>query len=215
MNLTEIEGIIGYRFHDRKLLQRALTHISYANEHGGESYERLEFLGDAVIQLLVSERLYGMGGDEGVMTMRRQKLVSAEPLEEAVRRLGLQNYLLHAGGSENVGKKAISSIFESVTAAIYLDGGAKEARRFVISNLFFEVGGDRNYKGELQELLQSHGMHPVYTMLEKKGEDHHPVFCAMAEADGLTATGEGGSKRAAEQEAAKALLDLIKRKKIS
>lgn len=210
MDLKKIESIIGYTFRNPELLKVALTHASYANEHGGESYERMEYLGDAVIQLFVSERLYGMGGDEGIMTQRRQQLVSAEPLEEAVKRLGLDNYLIHAGGKENVGKKAISSIFESVTAAIYLDGGAKEARRFVISNLFFEEGGDRNYKGELQELLQAHGSRPFYTLLSKSGEDHAPVFSVKAEADGKVAEGTGKSRKTAEQNAAKAMLSLMK-----
>ena len=210
MDRKKIESVIGYTFRNPELLKVALTHSSYANEHGGESNERMEYLGDAVIQLFVSERLYGMGGDEGVMTQRRQKLVSAEPLEEAVKRLGLDRFLIHAGGKENVGKKAISSLFESVTAAIYLDGGAKEARRFVISNLFFEESGERNYKGELQELLQSHGSRPSYTLLSKSGEDHAPVFSVKAEADGKIAEGKGKSRKTAEQNAAKAMLSLMK-----
>lgn len=212
MDLKKIESIIGYEFHNEAFLETALTHSSYANEHGGESYERMEFLGDAVIQLFVSERLYGMGGDEGLMTARRQKLVAAKPLEDATRRLGLEKFLLHAGGKENVGKKAISSIFESVTAAIYLDGGAKEARRFVLSNLFLEEESERNYKGELQEFLQAKGSLPTYSLLEKKGEDHQPTFLVRAEAESVTVEATGKSKKAAERNAAKKLLFALKGK---
>ncbi|MGN1234799.1 MAG: ribonuclease III [Christensenellaceae bacterium] len=213
MQTERIESLIGYTFRNKELLSIALTHSSYSNEHGGENYERLEFLGDAIVQLVVSERLYHMGGNEGVMTVRRQQIVSADPLEEAVRRLGLERYLLHTGGAENVGKKAISSIFESVTAAVYLDGGIQEAKKFVLSNLPVSAGGEINYKGELQERLQSHGSRPHYTLVEKRGEEHDPLFSVRVDADGVTAYGEGKSRRAAEQIAAREALALLKGKR--
>lgn len=208
MNLQTVEERIGYTFRNRNLLTTALTHASYANEHGGESYERMEFLGDSVIQLIVSEQLYFRDGDEGVMTARRQKIVAAEPLERAVKAISLDAFVLQSGG---IGKKGISSVFESVTAAIYLDGGMEEAKRFVLSHLDME-GKESNYKGELQELLQAKGKHPVYTFLEKTGEEHNPVFRCKVEANGFVAVGEGKNKKQAEQNAAKAALKRIKGK---
>lgn len=207
MNLQTVEEKIGYTFRDRSLLKIALTHSSYANNFGGVSYERMEFLGDSVIQLIVSEVLYASGGDEGAMTAKRQQVVAAEPLERAVKTMHLDEYIYRHGGE--VGKKAISSVFESVTAAIYLDGGMEQAKKFVLSHLAME-GKEVNYKGELQELLQAKGKHPVYTFLEKTGEEHDPVFLCQVEADGLSATGAGKNKKQAEQNAAKAVLERLK-----
>lgn len=208
MNLQIIEEKLGYTFQNKNLLKIALTHASYANEHGGQSYERMEFLGDSVIQFVVTEELYQRGNfNEGVMTAQRQKIVSAEPLERAVKKISLDSFVLGVGG---IGKKGISSVFESVTAAIYLDGGMEKAKKFVLTHLSMEAEVEVNYKGKLQELMQAKGLLPTYTTLDKMGEDHDPVFRCQVEADGIVAVGQGKNKRQAEQNAAKAVLERMK-----
>ena len=204
-DLTRIEEKIGYAFRDRSLLCTCFTHSSYANRFGGESNERLEFLGDAVLGFLVAEQLYGRGGSEGEMTSARIRQVSAGPLEEAVRRMGLESYLLTAG---TAGEKCISSLFEALAAGIYLDGGMQAAREFVLRHL--PSSSEPNYKGDLQEYLQGRHMETArYTLVSRSGEAHAPHFVVRAEGAGKTALGEGGSLRAAEKQAAKALLQIL------
>jgi ribonuclease-3 len=127
-----------------------------------------------------------------------------------VRALGLQNYLLVSGGRANVGKKTISSLFETVIAAIYLDGGYDKAKEFIVKYVHLEErSAPANYKGVLQEFLQSEGQNlPTYETV-KSGKDNAPTFEAKARAMGMVATGVGGNKREAEQQAAKALLDML------
>ena len=129
----EIEGKIGYTFRDKGLLKTCFTHTSYAHEHGCESNERLEFLGDALLGFLVAEALYARGGAEGEMTSLRIRLVSAKPLAEAVRADGLDKYLLLSGAA--AGERVVSSLFEALVAGIWLDGGIDPARTFVFSRL--------------------------------------------------------------------------------
>ena len=200
--IEKIEQEIGYTFGDKGLLSTCFTHSSYANRYGGESNERLEFLGDAVLGFVVAEQLYGSGGSEGEMTSARIRQVSAGPLESAVRRMGLEKYLLTAG---TAGEKSISSLFEALVAGIYLDGGLEAARGYVLRHL--PASSEPNYKGELQELLQGKHMETAhYTVVSRSGEAHDPHFVVQAEGAGITATGEGRSLRAAEKQAAKALL---------
>ena len=142
MTFERLEKEIGYTFRDKALLKTAFVHSTYANAHGGEDNERLEFLGDAVLELIVSERLYrmeerGRTASEGEMTEMRQRLVSGSALAAAARRLGLGEYLRFEGGASNVGEMTISSLFEALVAAIYLDpdGGYPAAERFVLENL--------------------------------------------------------------------------------
>ncbi|MBQ5930135.1 MAG: ribonuclease III, partial [Clostridia bacterium] len=121
----EIERVLGYTFRDKSLLKEAFTHSTYANIHGGKDNERLEYLGDAVLQLVVTEWQYkdDERANEGELTRERQQLVCGDALDDAVENLNLQKYLLIEGGKANIGKKTVSSIFEAVAAAIYLDGG--------------------------------------------------------------------------------------------
>ncbi|MBQ7948346.1 MAG: ribonuclease III [Clostridia bacterium] len=212
----EIEKKIGYTFRDKALLQEAFTHSTYANAHGGKDNERMEYLGDAVLQLVVTEWQYlrDRKAEEGELTRQRQKFVCEETLDEAVRDLGLQKYLLVSGGRANVGKKTVSSLFETVIAAIYLDGGYEPAKAFILEHGHLETQqSTQNYKGALQEFLQAKGEKaPVYET-EKAGKDNAPVFFAKVSAMGKFASGEGGSKKEAEQQAAKALLAQLKGKK--
>lgn len=210
--IKEIEDKIEYTFQNKALLKEAFTHSTYANVHGGKDNERMEYLGDAVLQLVVTEWQYSRDAraDEGKMTSQRQKFVCEEALDEAVRALGLQNYLLVSGGKANVGKKTISSLFETVIAAIYLDGGYDAAKKFIVKYVRLEEQASPiNHKGALQEFLQSKKEQPPTYETVKTGKDNAPTFVAKAEAMGETATGEGGSKKEAEQQAAKNLLDKL------
>lgn len=210
--IKEIEKKIGYVFVNKGLLQTAFTHSTYANQMGGKDNERMEYLGDAVLQLIVTERQFlTSNADEGSLTKSRQKLVCEDALYSAVKKLGIEKYLLISGGKSNVGKKTVSSLYETTLAAIYLDGGYDPAKAFVFKTLLDEDPAcDENPKGDLQEFLQGKGWElPVYKS-EKTGKDNAPVFKCAASAQGKTAYGEGGSKRQAEQNAAKALLDLFK-----
>ena len=210
--LKESEKRIDYTFRNKELLITAFTHSTYANVHGGEDNERLEFLGDSVLQMVVSEALYFRKEKdrvlrEGEMTVLRQMMVRKEALLDAVERLGLKDFLLIEGGAANVGDKTVSSLFETVTAAIYLDSGYRAAKKFSSDNLVFRV--ERNFKGELQELLQKRGEHTPQYVLEKEGKDNNPLFVCHATASGVQAEGSGKSKAAAEQAAAKKLLEIL------
>ena len=207
--IAEIEEKIGYVFKDKKLLKQAFVHSSYGRTKGLEDNERMEYLGDSVLQLVVTEWQYLRdGSDEGKMTSDRQKLVCEETLLAEVHELGLEKYLLYTGKlSQNVGKKAVSSLFETLVAAIYLDGGYDVVKKFILERM-----ADRdttNYKGVLQELLQSRGEPlPVYEPV-KYGLDNAPVYEATATALGLVGKGEGRSKKSAEQLSAKDLLEKL------
>ena len=152
-----IEEKIGYRFSNKKLLEEAFTHVTYAHMHGGKDNERVEFLGDTVLQFVITDYLYRKYPDktEGELTRLRAKLVCEETLLEIVEKLGLEGYLRIEGGKANVGKKTYSSLFETVTGAIYLDGGYDDAKRFILRYAVFKkTNRCQNPKGELQERLQ-------------------------------------------------------------
>lgn len=213
---AEIEEKIGYIFANKSLLKQAFVHSTYAHLRGGEDNERMEYLGDAVLQFAVTDYQYktDKNASEGELTRNRQKLVCENALEEIVLRLQIDKYLLIEGGRANIGKKTISSLFETVTAAIYLDGGYAQAEKFILRNIAsFQQNARRNPKGELQEYLQGAGEEtPVY-QTRKEGKDNAPRFFAEVTACGKTGKGEGGSKREAEQNAAQALLEKLTLKK--
>ncbi|MGN1052063.1 MAG: ribonuclease III [Candidatus Scatosoma sp.] len=222
----EAEKKAGYVFRNKRLLIQAFTHSTYANKYGGEDNERLEFLGDSVLQLIVSEELYARKEklSEGDMTALRQTYVSGEALQRAVEKTGAEALLLYVGKAENIGKKAVQSLFESVLAAIYLDGdgaagdGYGNARAFVKKHLL--CGAKENYKGRLQEVLQGKRLGaPRYEVLSKTGADNAPVYSVRVSAESadeknrgetISATGTGTSKKKAETQAAKNLLEKLK-----
>ncbi len=212
--LSEVENKIGYVFTNKTLLETALTHSSYGKLHGVPDNERLEYLGDAVLELLISERQYFDGvSSEGSMTKTRQGLVSKQPLKLAVEKMGVTEYLRYVGGKDNVGDKTVSSLYESLLAAVYLDGGIEAARAFVARHPLGQEEQTENHKGALQEYLQKQGFPlPEYTF-EKQGKDNAPTFRCVAAAQGKTGEGVGATKRAAEQLAAKALLTILKKGK--
>ena len=210
----EIEEKISYTFRDRALLQEAFTHSTYANAYGGKDNERMEYLGDAVLQLVVTEWQYvrHKRAEEGVLTRERQKLVCEDALFDAVETLGIKRYLLLSGGRANVGKKTVSSLFETVVAAIYLDGGYEPAKAFILRHGRLEEEAFAvNHKGALQEYLQKQGEEPPVYETKKSGKDNAPNFVTTASALGKTAQGEGGSKKAAEQAAAQHLMELLQK----
>ena len=211
VNLQAVEQKIGYVFKNKTLLETALTHSSYGKANKVPDNERMEYLGDAVLQLLISEKQYFDGvSSEGSMTKERQRLVSQQPLKLAVEKMGVAKYLRYVGGKDNVGDKTVSSLYESLLAAVYLDGGIDEARAFVARHPLGQETKSENYKGELQEFLQKQGFPLPEYAFEKQGKDNAPTFRCVATARGKTATGEGATKRSAEQLAAKVLLAELK-----
>ena len=135
--IAELEEKIGYEFKDKNLLRQAFVHSSYGRLKGLEDNERMEYLGDAVLQMVVTEWQYLRdSSDEGKMTSDRQKLVCEETLLAEVHELAIEKYLLYAGSlSQNVGKKAVSSLFETLVAAIYLDGGYEPVKKFILKRI--------------------------------------------------------------------------------
>ena len=215
----EAERKTGYVFRDKRLLVQAFTHSTYANQYGGEDNERLEFLGDSVLQLIVTEELYARKEkfSEGEMTALRQRYVCGAALQTAVEKTGAEKLLMYVGKPENIGNKAVQSLFECVLAAIYLDGngtagdGYENARKYVKKRLFF--GEKENYKGELQEYLQGKGKpRPVYETLSKTGVDNAPSFTVTVRAENAEAQGKGASVKKAEEQAAKRLLVALKKR---
>lgn len=219
VNLTEVEKIIGYNFKTKKLLQTALTHSSYSNEHRVESNERLEFLGDAVIEFIITEKLYKeFKGKEGDLSKVRALVVSEKPLSGAIDKLGLDKYLIKGvGESRNTTQsKAIKcDMFEAICGAIYLDGGIDAVKRFftlavgdIIENLKINGYVD-DPKTKLQEMLKQAKI--VYST-SKSGADHMPVYkTSVFINDVKMGTGTGSNKRTAEENAASVAINNLKK----
>ena len=206
---AEIEEKIEYVFRNKNLLKEAFTHASYAHHAQEKSNERLEYLGDSVLQLVVTEWQFreDTTASEGKLTAIRQKLVCKNALDSAVDGLGIWQYLRVYGTEYNRRGKAKSSLFEAVVAAIYLDGGYKQAKTFVLKhgNLRMDMQAG-NPKGELQEYVQARCVTlPRYETV-KSGRDDSPIFHTTVYALGEQAVGEGKSKREAESTAAMRLL---------
>lgn len=217
-------AIIGQEFTDLELLVTAFTHRSYLNEHKKTvkaHNERLEFLGDAVLELVVTEYLYGNYSEpEGILTNWRSSLVRTESISAAGDRLGFNEYLrLSRGekrGSERAREQILANCFESVIGAIYLDKGYDVAKEFITKNLIvtfeeiLETGSWLDPKSRLQELAQStDGVTPQYKVLSEEGPDHEKIFTVGVFVDSvLKGSGKGPSKQIAQQKAAEAALAL-------
>ena len=201
------EKAIGYSFRDKELLKTCFTHTSFTNLCGEKNNERLEFLGDAVLQLCVSETLFKSSvADEGKLTERRKQFVSKSALDRAEARAGLMRFLRYCGAAGNIGGKTASNLFEAVLAGVYLDGGFGEARRFL--NRFLAETETENYKTLLQELVQEREKTtPSYEVREEDGK-----YRCRVSALGAFADGAGESKKAAETNAAKELFLKLKRR---
>ena len=224
-DLKRLQERLGYSFQDETLLLTALTHPSYAAEHPGEKhYQRLEFLGDAVLELAVSRRLFQSMPDkaEGRLTRTRASLVREETLFEAARAIGLGGFLRVSIGEERTGGRKkpgiVSDVFEAVLAAVYLDGGFDAADAIVgrLLGAFVEdaMRGDAlDAKSRLQEILQREGIMPEYRQVSVAGPQHAPVYRYQALArEDVLGEGEGGSKQAAQQQAAQNALNALRRK---
>lgn len=204
MDFSEIEKKLNYVFKDKELLRRALTLSSADNNFNNQS---LEFLGDAVLEFIVSERIFGFGADEGALTKKRANAVCDNSLEIVSKNLGLDRALIKGCGDTN-NKKAVPSAYEAVVAAVYLDGGMGAAAKLVNSTIDYGYE-QRNYIGDLQELLQGWGLPcPVYAVKDVGTEQSHS-FKASVMVDGKTFTGVAEDKREAKQIAAKNALENI------
>lgn len=223
-NISGFEELIGYKFRDRKLLINALSHSSYANEtkNPGGSNERLEFLGDSVLSVVVSDYLYKHlhSVAEGDLTKLRASLVCEKSLHVFAQRIRLGEYILLGKGEENTGGRERPSIladaFEAVIAAVYLDGGIEAARkhilRFIPSDL---VHGAKmafgDFKTVLQEVVQKNPEEKVeYVLIGEEGPDHNKRFVVEVMLNSqVIGKGKGRSKKDAEQLAAKEALELM------
>lgn len=223
MMSEKLEEKIGYRFQDRSLLLTAVTHTSYANEHRKEKCchnERLEFLGDAVLEIVSSDYLYHTYPDkeEGELSKLRASMVCEPSLAKCARDLDLPGYLRLGRGEEQMGGRnkdsIISDATEAVIGAIYLDGGFEEARRFVMQSILLELTEDdlfKDQKTRLQELVQDQNHNVEYRMLAEEGPDHDKRFRFGAYLDGeMIGEGTGRTKKAAEQEAARCAIKSMK-----
>ena len=206
---AEIEAKLDYAFKDKRLLEEAFTHSTYAHRYRVKSNERMEYLGDSVLQLVVTEWQYkrDKNASEGTLTAKRQKLVCKDALDSAIDGLGVWQYLRAIGTQHNLQGKAKSSLFEAIVAAIYLDGGYRAAKKFILQygNVHSDVRVD-NPKGELKEYLESLGAGEPRYKVEKTGKDNAPLFHCVASALGQSAKGEGRTKKEAEATAAARLL---------
>lgn len=218
MNFTAIEEIIGYKFSDKSLLVTALTHSAYANERGGESYERLEYLGDALVDFVTAESLYLKypAFSEGKLTGLRKKAVCREALAEAKCMLNLSQHV-RLNGATKMSAKIKADVFESVTAAIYLDGGFSEAKDFVLRSLdVLAESLDKkreDYKSVLLETAQKLNVRVEFDVIDEYGPAHDKTYvCAVRVSGKQFSVAEGSSKKRAEQSAAKLALQRLKEK---
>ncbi len=222
--IKELEAAIGYHFQDIQLLQNALAHSSYANERWHNSLlsnERLEFLGDSVLGMLVADHLYRNFPDrpEGDLTRMRADMVCEKTLAAIANRIGLGDHLLLGHGEDRLGGRNRDSILadamESVIAACYLDGGMAAASQFVKQFILTEVPVKKlhnvDYKTQLQELVQQKKNQVLtYTLTGQSGPDHDKRFDVEVSLNGaLVGTGSGTSKKRAEQDAARDAIEKL------
>ena len=222
-NLPEIEKRFNYKFNDDANVILALTHSSFSNENKNEglsSNERLEFLGDAVLNVVISEDIYTKYTNlaEGEMTKARANIVCEATLVKCANNINLGKYLLLGKGEELTGGRTRTSIlsdaFEAVIGAVYIDGGMKKARKFILEQMKKVIQDSVNgmnfmdYKTQLQEMVQKNGEKKiVYEIIDQKGPDHNKLFVSQVKlGEKVLGTGEGKSKKEAEQNAAKSAI---------
>ena len=222
--LSLLQARIGYRFRNESLLKEALTHSSYANEvqtYRPPDYERLEFLGDAVLEMATSACLYELLPDmrEGELTKKRASLVCEEALFHRAAEIGLKECILLGKGEEKSGGRArpslIADVTEALIGAIYVDGGMDEAgsfiRRFILQHVT-STPSSADYKSELQEYVQGRQAGTLrYVSLDETGPEHAKTFTTAVYLDArMLGEGRGKSKKAAQQQAAQAALQLLR-----
>ena len=221
---SSIEEKIGYSFKDRSLLALAFTHRSYVNEHRDIELhnERLEFLGDSVLGMIMAEYLYRQlpNHPEGELSYLRSRLVEATSCVSYIRKLNVDSYILLGKGERMSGGRGrdtiLADLFEAIIAAIYLDGGLEAAKKFILKNLSNEIAAilktpERNWKALLQDYCQKKfQIPPHYNVVSEEGPDHSKVFKVTVIVDDIElGTGNGASKKIAQQAAAADALSRI------
>lgn len=221
--LKKLEKSIGYTFQNKELLKKALTHTSYAYENKVESNEKLEFLGDSILEFISSKYLYLHYPKlkEGEMTKVRAEVVCEESLHKVAKKHNFSDFL-YTGKSEyachgNEKPAIMADSVEAVIAAIYFDGGLEEAEKFIVNNLKDAIEkstknvGMKDHKTVLQEKLQQNGDVCIrYTVIGTSGPDHDKTFFVKVECDGKElATGKSKTKKGAEMNAAKKALEFL------
>jgi len=226
-DLDEFQKLIGYYFQDTKLLKLSLTHRSFIRAGNAHlpSNERLEFLGDSVLGLIIAHQLYRdcPGMSEGELTKTKAMLVNETTLTRVARDIGLNRYIRVSSDEARTGGRERSSIisdaFESVIGAVYRDGGLEAARQVVLTLIYVRRGAiisddsQRNFKGDLLELIQSKGDGiPRYEVVSETGPDHEKEFYVIVSINGQkVGTGRGLSKKEAEQKAASEALEYLEK----
>ncbi len=228
-NENSLEELLGYRFRNKDFLTLALTHSSYAHEISGSSLtacnERLEFLGAAVLGLVITHYLYQQYPElsEGKLSAMKSRLVSGGVLGKVAKSLNLGKYLLLGKGEERLGgrlrKSMVARTLEAIVGAIFLDGGLEKSQSFLLKFLELELVGIQrgmeqyDYKSQLQKITQNlYGVVPVYAMVSQTGPDHGRVFRVRATVKELFfAVARGTSKKSAEQRAARLVLRKIQK----
>jgi ribonuclease-3 len=222
MQLEIFEKNIGYTFKNKDLLKNALTHTSYAYEHKVKSYERLEYLGDSILEFISSKYLFKNYSNlsEGEMTKVRAYAVCEDNLYKIAKEHNFSDFLFLGKSelsSQGVKKAILADSVEAVIAAMYLDGGLDITEEFILKNIKQAIEfasknvGLKDYKTVLQEKLQENGEVLIrYEIIDEKGPDHNKVFTAEVECDGKKlAIGSGRSKKSAEMEAARKALEAL------
>ncbi len=226
-NIKRLQSRLIFKIRDQKIYLKALTHRSYLeiSPQFDKSNERLEFLGDSVLSLVISERLFSefSDSDEGFLTKYRSQLVDKKALVEAASRIELESLILfdnkYVRGSEEGKKTILADCFEALIGAIYLDAGFQNARQFIEETIIIpalESGAyliDRNYKGQLLEYIHANKLpQPVYKILSESGPDHEKIFTVgIFIGDKLYGRGTGKNKKNAEQLSAQTALKILKK----
>ena len=224
MNFTGLEQSLGYTFKDKKLIEQALTHTSYANIKKIQSNEKLEFLGDSILEYVSSEYIYNNYKNlkEGEMTKVRATVVCEDSLYQVALKHNFSDFLLLGKSEQHSDRTRLKAILadsvEAVIAAMVIDGGMNIAKQFIIENLNEAIEqasknvGIKDYKTVLQEKLQVNGnVKIVYEIIREEGPDHDKKFEAQVSCDGkILATGEGKSKKLAEMQAAAHALENLR-----
>ena len=223
--MVDLQDKIGYQFNNVSLLKEALTHSSYANEHRSQNIrynERLEFLGDAVLSIVVSDYIFKNCPElpEGELTKLRASLVCEKSLYEFAKKIDLGNYLLLSKGERNNGgadrPSILSDAFEALIAAIYIDGGMKSASKHILNFVIPEIKNSKkkrinDYKTTLQEIIQKNpGEQLEYVLVNESGPDHNKHFVVEVHLNSnVIGKGGGRTKKEAEQQAAREALELM------
>lgn len=224
-----LEENIGYEFKDKRLLEEAITHTSYAHEHGTKDYEKLEFLGDSILEFISSKYLFKHFPklNEGELTKARATVVCEDSLYEVAKKIDMPSYVkvsqgeLNSNGNHN--KAVLADTIEALIAAMYFDGGLEQSEKFIIENLKDAMDnatnhvGDKDFKSALQEKLQVNGEVMIeYNVISEMGPDHDKTFEVELSINSKPyTTGIGKSKKHAEMDAAKNMLQLLNDNKIT